>query len=412
MVQAGGSSAANARFAAVFAKQRTAVDRQWSATGGPAIPAIDAAMQGVMQSDHVRGAALALVWDKRLVLARGYTWAEPGYPVVQPTTLFRVASCSKTITAIAIHQLLFEKSLHLTDTMQSILNVKTPSGGVPADPRWSQITVRQLLEQNSGLITDYNWEDPQVAAAFNIQLPVSADQTVSYMATKMLKHDPGTTAEYSNFGYFLLGRIVAAKRGKSTLGDGLKSPLMAPLHITRLRSARSLISSQANDESRYFPPDLNLSGSVMSPTRPLVLNEYGNEQLEKGEGGGGLSVAVTDFARILAALNVTANNPMLDPSEIQAMLQAASQSNRGHGWDSMTSLGGGAYMGQKGGLLGSSQNSIYYVSGKLSFVVCWNHNPVSSGSWYPNFPAVVTAANAHDWGSSDLFPQYGMPSFA
>jgi hypothetical protein len=94
------------------------------------------------------------------------------------------------------------------------------------------------------------------------------------------------------------------------------------------------------------------------------------------------------------------------------MFQAASQSFRGHGWDGMTALAGGGYMGQKGGLLGSSQNSIYYTSGKLSFVVCWNHNPVSSGNWYPNFPAVVTAANAHDWGSTDLFPQYGMPSFS
>src|SRR5262249_27489073 len=154
----------------------------------------------------------------------------PGYPAVEPTTLFRVASCSKTITAIGIHQLLSEKSLHLTDTMQSILKVKTPSGGPPADPRWNLITIQQLLEQTSGLLTSFNWEDQKAAAAFKTQLPVSADQTVSYMATKMLQHDPGTVAEYSNFGYFLLGRIVAAKRGKSTLVDALKSPLLTPLH--------------------------------------------------------------------------------------------------------------------------------------------------------------------------------------
>ena len=36
-----------------------------------------------------------------VVLAHGYTWAEPGYPTTQPTSLFRIASMSKPITSIA-----------------------------------------------------------------------------------------------------------------------------------------------------------------------------------------------------------------------------------------------------------------------------------------------------------------------
>ena len=83
-----------ARFAVLFATQGTPLARQWTVTGGPEVTGIDQAMQKTMQASKVRAAVLALVQDRKLVLARGYTWAEAGYPVTQPTTLFRVASCS------------------------------------------------------------------------------------------------------------------------------------------------------------------------------------------------------------------------------------------------------------------------------------------------------------------------------
>jgi hypothetical protein len=70
----------------------------------------------------------------------------------------------------------------------------------------------------------------------------------------------------------------------------------------------------------------------------------------------------------------------------------------------------------KGGSLpGSSQNCARYQTNDFSMVVCWNRSDIAEGGsdgwWYPDFPAVLNAARAHSWGTSDLFPTFGMPSF-
>jgi hypothetical protein len=92
-VQAAGADAASARFAALFVQQQTIVPRQFTATGPVANADIDNVVQAMMQTyPTVRHAALAIVHGARLVYARGYTLAEPDWPIVQPTTFFRLAS--------------------------------------------------------------------------------------------------------------------------------------------------------------------------------------------------------------------------------------------------------------------------------------------------------------------------------
>jgi hypothetical protein len=146
----GGGAGSNTRFAAIFTKTETITPRKFTVTGSPASTpgdTYDSAMHTVMETYGVRHAALALVKGTRLLLARGYTYAEPGYPTAQPTTTFRQESCSKVITAILIHQLLHEGKLALSDTLESILNLKAPNGGPPLTPtspgsRWASFLIK------------------------------------------------------------------------------------------------------------------------------------------------------------------------------------------------------------------------------------------------------------------------------
>src|SRR5262245_24202988 len=107
--------------------------KRWTMTGpaSPELAEFDAAMKAYRTQHDVPGGVLAVEKDGRLVLARGYTWAEADYPVTQPTSLFRIASCSKPITNVAIYQLVERGALALTDNVQAILNLKTPSGQEP-----------------------------------------------------------------------------------------------------------------------------------------------------------------------------------------------------------------------------------------------------------------------------------------
>jgi len=90
-VSAAGSGS-GARFAAIFATREEISPRTFRLTGTPAVAAIDAQMETYVKAQNVRGVALAIVKNRRLVYARGYSNAESSYPDVQPTTPFRQAS--------------------------------------------------------------------------------------------------------------------------------------------------------------------------------------------------------------------------------------------------------------------------------------------------------------------------------
>ena len=101
--------------------------------------------------------------------------------------------------------------------------------------------------------------------------------------------DPGEAMAYNNCGYYLLGRVVAKKRGKARPIDAFQDHLFDPLHIHRIRRAPSLIATMPQDEARYRAQDIPVYPSVMSDARPLVPLGYGTEHFERQEGGGGLS---------------------------------------------------------------------------------------------------------------------------
>jgi CubicO group peptidase (beta-lactamase class C family) len=103
----GGGTTANAVYAAIFAKQDIPSVRQWTATGTAvsSLAAFDSAFEKFMQTNAVRAAQFTLAKNGSPLLARGYTWAEPGYRTTQPSDRFLLASCSKMFCEQAIQTL-------------------------------------------------------------------------------------------------------------------------------------------------------------------------------------------------------------------------------------------------------------------------------------------------------------------
>jgi CubicO group peptidase (beta-lactamase class C family) len=420
----GGGAGNNARFAAIFTKTEAITPRAFTVTGSPASHSgdpYDAAMRNVMQTYGARQAALALVKGTKLVLARAYTYAEPGYPVAEPTTPFRQASCSKPITAILIHQLIHEGKLSLSDTLEGILNLKAPDGAPPVDPHFSKITVGQLLDHISGLPANFDYLT--VVSAFpGAKLPITSAQLGWWLAGQKLTAAPGTPAAwgYNNDGYIMLGQIVAKLRGSSYL-DAVSSHICAPLNLQHTRLSVSPLSDQPADEARYTDITMPIRPSVVYPDQRLVPSGYGDwGPATVTAPAGGISSAVVDMARILAALNLTAaDNPLLAPNEIESMFQAATATvtlpngsvsgMRGHGWDYCSSEPGNGWYAQKGGSLAGDQSCLRHSTNDISMAVAWGHSIVD-GDWYPDFPEVIKPAIAQNWGSTDLFPTFGMPS--
>jgi CubicO group peptidase (beta-lactamase class C family) len=425
-VSAKGTGSA-ARFSVIFAESEDGPARTFR-TSGPtaAVSAIDAAMEAVMTANMVRGASLAIVSGTRLVYTRGYTFAEPGYPDIQPTTFFRQASVSKMFTAAALYQLIDEGAklpgtgtlltldTALADALPNIAN------GTP-DPNWPNIKVRHLLEMTSGITSSAVGDsDPKVSST----LPITALQLAQWLYVQGLNNTPGdaTQAIYSNAGYMLLGLIVARMRGAADYITGI-STFLNRLQITRVRSSRSLLSAQLSDEARYHPRPLLTWKSVMATGQPICLLGYGTDNLENLGGGGGLSAAAPDVARVLAALNSIYLNPMMNPTTIQTWLQNALNAtstltgpngeNHGyHGWDSVqTDPATGVMTGEKGGSLSTSQNGVQFTLNGFATVINWNGPTPTGPRWFAPYADLMNAVAAQSWGSTDLFPSFGMPSF-
>jgi CubicO group peptidase (beta-lactamase class C family) len=355
---------------------------------------------------------------------------------VQPTTFFRQASVSKLFTAAAIYQLIDEGAIvpgtSTALTLHTLLKDALPNiANGPAILHWNDITIQHLLEMTSGVTSGILGTDPAVSST----LPVSALQMAEWLYRQTVTNTPGDTTKgtYSNAGYMLLGLIVARMRGASDFVSALAT-FLNKLNITRVRSAVSGPSAPA-DEARYHSRPLTTEPSVIAPSvsitgQPLCALGYGGWNLENCGGGGGLSAAATDVARVLAALSVTLNNPMMSAGMLQTWLNNAANATATitgpdahgyHGFDSVWVDGTShQFMGLKGGSLETSQNGVLFNLHGISVVMCWNGMTPSNPQWFswdtdssdPNRSVVMSAVVAQDWsGVADLFPTFGMPSF-
>lgn len=160
--------------AALFA---LAVEARASSTDGPDIvrtgqfvPELepyDRIVARIMRVHRIPGAAVAVARDGRLVYARGFGMADRLREVpVQPDSLFRIASLSKPITAVAVLKLVEDGRLKLdARVFQDLLSGIEPHP--PKDPRMNEITVRDLLRHSGGFDRDRSgdiqWETFPVA---------------------------------------------------------------------------------------------------------------------------------------------------------------------------------------------------------------------------------------------------------
>jgi len=438
-VQAGGVGEAT-RWAALFAASDQPLPENFHADGPRANAVIDGMMEKIMRASPLWHAGLAIVHKKKLVFARGYSYGEPSWPQAKPTTHFRVASVSKLLTAVAIYramQRLGPSQLSLDTRVQDILQLKTPSGKPPKDPRFKAITLRQLLDHTSGLSANAHRDELAIRNAFqatmpvpgSVHLPVTEAMCDAYIASLDLAAAPGTMKGYNNCGYTLLGRVLAKLHGQARVIDALQLELLTPLGMSRTRQAHARLADNPADEARYRSsgddgkPDIPVVKSVMSDDQPLVPLGYGDLHLDRMTGGGGLSVAPVDLARLLATLVAGGDTPSLKWDTVQQMFSnglaaqadwsGKTNDNRsGHGWDAMSQQAGGGHFAQKGGSLDTSGSKVI-VNGEWGLVYLVAGKPdkttVLAQFGDGNLAKVLAEAKLHLANGSDLFPQFGMP---
>jgi N-acyl-D-amino-acid deacylase len=291
----------------------------------PGLESYDRAFADVLSKWEIPGGALAVIDRGEIAIARGYGWAdETRNDPVLPESLFRIASLSKPITAVAVLKLVQENKLSLEARAFRFLDDIAPPDGAVSDPRLYDITVRHLLEHSAGWDASASFDPmfPSQRAAHGIDLPATADcaTIVGYMLGRPLDFDPGSRYAYSNLGYCVLGRIIEKASGQP-YSQYVREHVLAPIGITQMHLGRTRLADRQPDEVRYYQRgEPSLARSVFPDDQSSVPWPYGGFYLEAMDAHGGWVASAIDLARFVSALDPAHPSAILSPEMLATML--------------------------------------------------------------------------------------------
>lgn len=287
----------------------------------PELAALDQIIQGVISKYDIPGIALSVAKDGRLVYARGFGVADRDTKEpVQPDSLFRVASVSKPLTAMAVLKLIEEGRVSLDTKVLSFVGRQATG-----DVRYGNITVRHLL-QHSGGMDILTWKvDPafpvrKTLLGLGVNLPPTRAQILDFtIASYPLAFDPGTGYSYSNIGYMMLTEVIEKASGMAYEAY-MKEKIFAPMGIVRMGLGGSLITERRPGEVRYWDKD-RMDESIFAGTEEKVPVPYGTFNLRVFEGGGGLVATMPDLVRFLTAFDTNSTYSFLRPESVRLINQ-------------------------------------------------------------------------------------------
>ena len=188
-----------------------------------AIPEIDKVFASFAQSARVPGIAYGLLIDGQLVHTGSVGVRElAGRTPITPDTVFRIASMTKSFTALCILKLRDEGKLSLDDPAEryvpELAALKYPTADSP------KLTIRHLLSHSEGFPEDNPWGDQQLAVS-------EAEFTAMLKAGIPFSNAPGVAYEYSNYGFAILGRVVSRVSGQP-YASYVKANILQPLGLS------------------------------------------------------------------------------------------------------------------------------------------------------------------------------------
>ncbi len=187
-----------------------------------AMPAVDQIFRSYATDNRIPGMIWGVVIDGQVAHLGSIGVADQAsHAPITPDTAFRIASMTKSFTALAVLKLRDDGRLSLDDPVSRWIpgfeRMERPTRDTPP------ITVRELLSHSAGLPEDNPWGDQQLSAT---------DAMMDDWIAKGIPFStpPGTRYEYSNYAFGLLGRVVTKAAGVP-YEQYVHEAILAPLHM-------------------------------------------------------------------------------------------------------------------------------------------------------------------------------------
>jgi D-alanyl-D-alanine carboxypeptidase len=309
-----------------------------AAASPAAKPPNAAALQAALDAMAAGAASgvLAEVRDRRWVWRGTAGVAELGTSrPVPPHGRFRVGSVTKSFVATVVLQLVGERRLALTDTVERWLPGVVPGG--------DRITLHHLLQHTSGV---YNYTDrlgelyPTVADIVGVRYRKwTPGELLGLAAGQPPLFEPGTSWSYSNTNYVLLGLVVQRVTGRRYAAE-VERRILRPLRMrdTEVPGTSPFLTGPHShgylpleSDGGYVPVDI----TVFNPSIAWAAGEV-------------VSTAA-DLNRFYGALN---GGRLVGPSLLAQMRTSYPDADYGLGLQSLALPCGGTLWGHTGGIFG------------------------------------------------------------
>ncbi|MCY2984518.1 MAG: serine hydrolase [Planctomycetota bacterium] len=323
----------------------------------------DRLIEGFLAKHQVPGASVAITNASKILYSKGFGFADvESNSQVTPSSLFRIASLSKPITAVAILQLVELGKLKLEDKVFSILGFspEIEAAGQAFDARLRDITIEQLLQHRGGWDRDKSFDPMFQSVRFAKEQrkpsPASQRDVIVSMLSQRLDFEPGERFAYSNFGYCLLGRVIE-KLSDESYEPYVQSHVLKPLGVTKMCIGATRVEGRAADEVRYYAKGKSKS-VFQTDLGEEVLPPYGAWNLEAMDSHGGWIASAEDLVRFAVAFDDWDHCPILSRSSIERMHSVPSVSPGKDayytfGWNNRMNASGNANYWHTGSLPGT-----------------------------------------------------------
>jgi CubicO group peptidase (beta-lactamase class C family) len=339
----------------------------------------------------IAGATISVVKDGKLLLAKGYGYADvqKKQPVSPQDTLFRPGSISKLFTWTAVMQLFEQGKLDLDRDVNEYLDFKIP------DAFGKPITLKNILTHTPGF-------EEQIKDLFTTtpSTPNLGEYLKAHIPARI--YPPGTVPAYSNYATALAGYIVQRVSGRP-FEDYVEENIIKPLNMTHSTFKQPLPSNLASLMSSGYR-----RGS--DPAEPFeIVNPFP---------AGSLSSSATDMAQFMIAHlqeGQLGDVRILKPETARLMHSRLFALD-----DAANAMCYGFYEETRNGhrIIGHGGDTVYFHSDlhlvldqNVGFFVSYNSAGTASGlgaspratlweafldRYYPYSPQVQSAANAKD----------------
>jgi CubicO group peptidase (beta-lactamase class C family) len=267
---------------------------------------LDDQLSQITATYELIGMSVVEVCDGQISFSKGYGIADYDDEIpITDSTLYRIASISKSVTATAL-MILYDQGLFgLDDDINAYLGYAVRNWHYPNDP----ITFRMLLSHTSTIVDGTKYTNFLNATYSQNPPPAASAYFVSggayYSSNIFLNRKPGTYFTYSNSNFGLIGTLIEKISGvrfdifcRQNIFDPLG--MTASFNIQDIPNISNVAVLYRYIGNNWIPQADNYNG-VMPP--PLNLDQYtvGNNGFIFGPQGG-LRTSANDLAVFMLML--------------------------------------------------------------------------------------------------------------